>query len=232
MQLPENLHHIAIIMDGNGRWATQRGLPRIEGHREGIKAVRDTVEACAEMGLAYLTLYAFSVENWKRPEDEVSTLMDLLYEYLEKELPTMMKNNIRFGTIGRIWELPSHIQERLEKTIQKTEDNTGLNFYLALNYSGRAEILDALEKVLKEKKAITLTEEAFRHYLYAPTVPDPDLLIRTSGELRLSNFLLWQCAYTELYITPVLWPEFRRKDLYRAIEDFNRRNRRFGGIHA
>ncbi|HPR64198.1 MAG TPA: isoprenyl transferase [Thermoanaerobaculia bacterium] len=222
--------HIVIIMDGNGRWAKKRGLPRVVGHRAGIKAVRDTVEACAELSIGYLTLFAFSVENWKRPKSEVETLMNLLQEYLDKELPTLMKNNIRFGAIGRLGDLSPEVQARLESVVEKTSKNTGLQFFLALNYSGRAEIIDAVNAAISTNQSHALTEDEFRSFLYAPHVPDPDLMIRTSGELRISNFLLWQLAYTEIYVTKVLWPDFRRRHLQQALEAFSTRERRFGGI--
>ncbi len=221
--------HIAIIMDGNGRWAKQRNLPRIEGHKAGIEAVRSTVEGCAELGINYLSLFAFSSENWKRPKDEVSALMNLLNIYLDKELPTMQKNNISFHTVGRIEELDLEIQRKLKRTEEVTRKNTGLNLYLALNYSGRVEILDAVKKILINPPK-DLNEEIFKNFLYDPKLPEPDLLIRTSGEFRISNFYLWQIAYTEIYITEVLWPDFRKEHLIEAIRDYQKRERRFGGL--
>src|SRR5215831_18492207 len=207
--------HIAIIMDGNGRWARRSGLPRVAGHRAGINAVREVVEGSAELGIKVLTLYAFSVENWKRPRSEVATLMQLLKEYLNKELENIHKNNIRFGTIGRTDELDISVQKQLEKAITTTHDNTGMVFNVALNYGGRAEIVDAVNRLLSNggKDAAargTLSEEQFAEYLYTAGQPDPDLLIRTSGELRISNFLLWQIAYAEIWVTDTLWPDFDR----------------------
>lgn len=225
-KMPE---HIAIIMDGNGRWAKQKNLPRIEGHRAAIEAVRATVEAAAKLKIKYLTLFAFSTENWKRPKEEVKALMELLKIYLDKELPTMQKNNISFNFIGRIEELEKTVQDKLKYTKKMTKNNKGLKLYLALNYSGRAEILDAIKKLLKNK-AKKIDENIFSKYLYDPKLPEPDLLIRTSGEMRISNFFLWQLAYTEIHITNVLWPDFRKKDLMGAIKDFQKRERRFGGV--
>lgn len=221
--------HIAIIMDGNGRWAKKKNLPRIEGHRAAIEAVRATVEGSAKLGIKYLSLFAFSTENWKRPEEEVQALMELLKIYLDKELETMQKNNISFNYIGRIKELDREVQKKLEWTKKVTEKNKGLKLYLALNYSGRAEILDAIKKII-QKKPKKIDENTFSKYLYNPDLPEPDLLIRTSGEMRISNFFLWQLAYTEIYVTEVLWPDFREKDLIDAIDDFQKRERRFGGI--
>ena len=221
--------HIAIIMDGNGRWAKQRNLPRIEGHRAAIEAVRATVETAAKLKIKYLTLFAFSTENWKRPKEEVKALMELLKIYLDKELPTMQKNNISFNFIGRIEELEKTVQEKLSYTKKMTNNNSGLKLYLALNYSGRAEILDAIKKLLR-KKVKKIDEKIFSKYLYDPKLVEPDLLIRTSGEMRISNFFLWQLAYTEIHITNVLWPDFRKKDLILAIKDFQKRERRFGGV--
>jgi len=228
-QLPA---HIAIIMDGNGRWAARSGMPRVAGHRAGINAVREVVEGSAELGIPVLTLYAFSVENWKRPQSEVSTLMALLKEYLSKELDSIHRNNIRFQTIGRTGELDATVQRELEKAITKTAANTGMIFNVALNYGGRAEIVDAVNRILKDKASLTgpLTEEDVARYLYTAGLPDPDLLIRTSGELRISNFLLWQIAYAEIYVTEALWPDFGKKDLYDAIIAFQKRERRYGGL--
>jgi undecaprenyl diphosphate synthase len=227
--------HIAIIMDGNGRWARKRGLPRVAGHRAGINAVREVVEGSAELGIPVLTLYAFSVENWKRPRTEVSTLMQLLKEYLNKELANLNKNNIRFHTIGRTDELDASVQAELDKGIASTSRNTGMMFNVALNYGGRAEIVDAVNRLLNnggraaaEKGGIT--EEDFAQYLYTAGQPDPDLLIRTSGELRVSNFLLWQIAYAEIWVTETLWPDFEKRHLYEAILAFQKRERRYGGL--
>ncbi len=223
--------HVAIIMDGNGRWARQRRLPRVAGHRAGIAAVRDTVEASARLGLQVLTLYAFSQENWKRPRAEVDTLMDLLKEYVQKELGTLMDNGIRFRVIGRSAELSRSVQGELERALQATGENEGLVFNIALSYGGRAEIVDACRALLAAgASADGLTEEDFSRHLYTAGQPDPDLLIRTSGEMRVSNFLLWQIAYAEIWVTGTLWPDFRRKHLLEAILDYQRRERRYGGI--
>jgi undecaprenyl diphosphate synthase len=233
---PERLpRHVAIIMDGNGRWARQRGLPRVEGHRAGIRAVRASVESAARLELEALTLFAFSTENWKRPRWEVRTLMALLKEYLRKELDVLVENNIRFRPIGRIGELEDEIQAGLARTVEATRGNTGLVFQIALNYSGRAELVDAVRSSVKAVLAGTastadIDEEWFGRQLATAGVPDPDLLIRTSGELRISNFLLWQLAYTEIHITPVLWPDFTTRDLLLAVADYARRERRFGGV--
>jgi undecaprenyl diphosphate synthase len=223
--------HVAIIMDGNGRWAKQRHLPRVAGHRSGIAAVRDTIETAARLGIEVLTLYAFSRENWKRPRTEVDTLMGLLREYLGKELDTLMENNIRFRVIGQVGDLPEPIQEELSDAMEKTSGNTGLLFNIALSYSGRGEIVEACRALLKERAAAeSLTEEAFSRHLQTAGQPDPDLLIRTSGELRISNFLLWQIAYAEIWVTDTLWPDFRRRHLLQAVLDFQRRERRYGGL--
>lgn len=229
--------HVAIIMDGNGRWAKMRNLPRVSGHRAGIKSVRDTVEAAAKLGLEIITLYAFSIENFKRPKKEVDTLMHLLKHYLKKEKAMLIDNNIRFNAIGRLSLLGKGIQEELMIIENETEKNTGLLFNIALGYSGRAEILDAVHKIVEEmekggKRAGILDEHSFSKYLYTSNQPDPDLLIRTSGELRISNFLLWQIAYSEIWVTDTLWPDFRRKELFQAIVDFQKRERRYGGIEA
>jgi len=221
--------HIAVIMDGNGRWARKRGLPRVAGHRSGINAVREVVEGCAELGVSVLTLYAFSVENWKRPATEVRTLMLLLREYLHREIDNLDRNNIRFRTIGRTDRLEPAVRIELEKAIERTRSNTGMIFLVALNYGGRAEIVDAVNHLLAERRE-SVSESEFSRYLYTADIPDPDLLIRTSGELRVSNFLLWQIAYTEMYVTDTLWPDFSRKDLYEAILAFQKRERRYGGL--
>ncbi len=227
--------HIAIIMDGNGRWAKQRGKPRIEGHRAGIKSVRAVVEASAELGISALTLYAFSSENWRRPALEIRALMKLLVEYLKRELQELNENNIRLNMIGRIEALPPDVQEQLRFTVENTRGNTGLRFTLALNYGGQHEILDAVKKVLydiHEQKLLmdALTPEIFSSYLYTAHLPELDLMIRTSGEMRISNFLLWQVAYAELYITQILWPDFRKNHFYEAIIEYQHRSRRFGKI--
>jgi len=225
-------HHIAIIMDGNGRWARKRGLPRVAGHRAGISSVREVVEGSAELGIPVLTLYAFSVENWKRPESEVSTLMSLLKEYLNRELESIHRQNIRFCTIGRTDQLDPTVQRELQRGIERTRLNTGMVFNVALNYGGRAEIVDAVNRILANgfRDSGAVSEEDFSKYLYTAGLPDPDLLIRTSGELRVSNFLLWQIAYAEIYVTETLWPDFRKKNLYEAIVAFQKRERRYGGL--
>ena len=225
--------HIAVIMDGNGRWAKKKGAARIFGHKNAIKAVRDTVEGCAELGVKYLTLYAFSTENWGRPKVEVDALMELLIDSLRKELNTLMKNNIRLETIGDISGLPKRCVNELDGDVKASEDNTGLTLILALNYSGRAELTKAVSAIANkieagQMSADSINESAIENELSTSAYPDPELLIRTSGELRLSNFLLWQMAYTELYFTDVLWPDFRKKDLNEALEEFNKRERRFG----
>ena len=227
-QLPA---HIAIIMDGNGRWAAQRHLPRVEGHRAGIDSVRDVVETSARLGIDVLTLYAFSVENWKRPRTEINTLMTLLKRYLRLELGTLLKNDIRFQVIGRKDELAPDVQHELEIGIHQTEHNRGMLFNIALNYGGRAEIVDAAKRVLAAGvHPEDLDERKFAEYLYTAGQPDPDLLIRTSGEMRVSNFLLWQIAYSEIWLTETLWPDFRRRHLLEAIVAYQKRDRRYGGL--
>jgi len=227
-QLPA---HVAIIMDGNGRWAALRHLPRVEGHRAGIDSVRDVVETSARLGIGVLTLYAFSVENWKRPRTEVNMLMMLLKRYIRLELGTLLQNNIRFRVIGRADELAPDVQRELELGISKTEKNTGMLFNIALNYGGRAEIVDAARRAIASGiDAADLDEAKFGDFLYTAGQPDPDLLIRTSGEMRVSNFLLWQIAYAEIWVTDTLWPDFRRRDLLNAIVDYQKRDRRYGGI--
>ena len=225
--------HIAVIMDGNGRWAKKRNLPRVAGHRAGVEPVRSAVETCARMGIEALTLYAFSVENWKRPRAEVETLWRLLRYYLRNELPDLMRNNIRFQTIGRVEALPHQIQRELQETIHATSRNSGMCLSLAVNYGGRAEIVDAIAAMVDKARRgehVEVTEESVSAHLYTAGLPEPDLLIRTSGEMRLSNFLLWQIAYAELYVTETLWPDFRRTDLLRAVLDYQKRDRRFGGL--
>jgi undecaprenyl diphosphate synthase len=227
-QLPA---HVAIIMDGNGRWAAQRHLPRVEGHRAGIDSVRDVVETSARLGIEVLTLYAFSVENWKRPRTEINTLMTLLKRYIRLELGTLLRNNIRFAVIGRPEELAPDVQHELEIGIRQTAANTGMLFNIALNYSGRAEIVDAARRAIASGLgADDLDERRFSEFLYTAGQPDPDLLIRTSGEMRVSNFLLWQIAYSEIWVTETLWPDFRRRDLLEAIVAYQKRDRRYGGI--
>jgi len=223
--------HIAVIMDGNGRWAAQRHLPRVEGHRAGIESVRDVVESSARLGIQVLTLYAFSVENWKRPPTEVSTLMLLLKRYLRLELSTLLRNNIRFRVIGRASELAPDIRSELADAETKTASNTGMLFNIALNYGGRAEIVEAARRLLEGGVAPEeLDEQRFAGFLYTAGQPDPDLLIRTSGEMRVSNFLLWQIAYAEIWVTETLWPDFRRQHLLEAILAYQKRHRRYGGI--
>ncbi|MBI3681609.1 MAG: isoprenyl transferase [Acidobacteria bacterium] len=228
--------HIAIIMDGNGRWARMRSLPRVAGHKAGIEPVRAVVETCARMGLGYLTLYAFSVENWKRPRTEVETLWRLLRYYLKIELPRLLRNNIRLNVIGRIEALPASAQDDLEQAIQATSHNSGLQVNLAINYGGRAELVDAVNRLIDKARLegttedLRLDEEMLASQLYTAGQPDPDLLIRTSGEMRISNFLLWQIAYAELYVTETFWPDFKRIDLLRAVAEYQKRDRRFGGL--
>ncbi len=227
--------HVAVIMDGNGRWAKQRHRPRVEGHRAGVASVRDTVEAAARLGLGHLTLYAFSVENWKRPRAEVWTLMNLLKEYVRKDLETLLRNDIRFQPIGRWRELDPSVVAALERAVDATAECTGLRFNIALNYSGRCEIVDACRRIVADWAAgrrVEIDEATLSSSLYTAGQPDPDLLIRTSGERRISNFLLWQIAYTEIWLSPVLWPDFRRRHLFEAIVDFQGRERRFGGVDA
>jgi len=234
---PERLpSHIAIIMDGNGRWANRRNMPRVAGHRAGIDPVRATVESCARLGITALTLYAFSVENWKRPRHEVETLWRLLRFYLRRELPELMENNIRLAAIGRLDALPKQVRQELESVMEATSRNTGLMVNLAINYGGRAELVDAVNALLDKARIegtldhLQVKEEDIASKLYTANVPDPDLLIRTSGEMRISNFLLWQIAYAEIYVTETLWPDFKRSDLLRAILEYQKRDRRFGGV--
>jgi undecaprenyl diphosphate synthase len=223
--------HVAVIMDGNGRWAAQRHLPRVEGHRAGIEAVRDIVETSARLGINVLTLYAFSVENWKRPVSEVSTLMSLLKRYLRLELNTLLRNNIRFNVIGRVQELAPDIRTELKMAEKKTAGNAGMLFNIALNYGGRAEIVEAARALITSGvQPDDLDEQRFAEFLYTAGQPDPDLLIRTSGEMRVSNFLLWQIAYAEIWVTDTLWPDFRKRDLFEAILAYQKRDRRYGGI--
>ena len=229
--------HVAIIMDGNGRWAKSRFLPRLEGHRAGVESVRSTVETAARLGLEALTVYAFSTENWKRPTDEVSGLMGLLKLYIRRELRTLQENNIKFGVVGGLDGLPKDVQDELRRGIEETARMTGLQFSLALNYSGRSELTDVVRRIALEAKAGTLDpaaidESTIEKHLFTAHLPEPDLLIRTSGELRVSNFLLWQIAYAEIWVTDVLWPDFRRRHLLQAIADFQKRERRYGGITA
>lgn len=231
---PEKLpKHVAIIMDGNGRWAKNRALNRIRGHENGINSVRDVVRTSREIGIRYLTLYAFSEENWKRPKHEVDALMNLLKRFLKKELDEMLENGIRFQTIGRSSKLPEDVQRLLSETSDKTSQNKDMVLNLALSYGGRQEILDAIQKISRRVESRGLrpeeiTQQTISDSLYTAGIPDPDLLIRTSGEYRISNFLLWQIAYAEIYITPTLWPDFRKKEYLSAIQAFQKRERRFG----
>jgi undecaprenyl diphosphate synthase len=230
-------HHIAVIMDGNGRWAAQRGKPRIFGHRAGAESVRSILDTCARLGIQAVTLYAFSTENWKRPEQEVSGLMQMLKYYLKKELKMVSDNNIRFRAIGNIKGLAADVQKALLLAEAATGDNTGTTLSVALNYGGRAEILEAAKKaaqfLLDNGKSLeSLSEDDIERNLYTYGLPEVDLLIRTSGEFRISNFLLWQLAYSEIYVTPTLFPDFRRKEIFEAILDFQKRERRFGGINS
>src|SRR6266513_2809946 len=232
-RLPE---HIAIIMDGNGRWAGRRLMPRIAGHRAGITPVRVTVETCARLGVKALTLYAFSIENWKRPRAEVETLWRLLRFYLKQELPDLQKNDIRLQAIGRVEALPPQVRRELDSAVDATSANRGLLVNLAINYGGRAEIVDAVNSILEMARlsgsieTLRIDEDQIATSLYTAESPDPDLLIRTSGEMRISNFLLWQIAYAELYVTETLWPDFTRADLLQAVLEYQKRDRRFGGL--
>ena len=227
--------HVAIIMDGNGRWARQRHLPRIEGHRTGAESARVIIRAAGELGIKYLTLYAFSVENWNRPKEEVDALMKYLVHYLKTETSELNKNHVRLEVIGQIYRLPELVQEHLRKSILTLSRNNGLTLVMALSYGGRSEIVDAVRSVAQQVKTgeldpADITEQIFAQHLYTRNIPDPDLLIRTSGEMRVSNFLLWQISYAELVVTPTLWPDFRKPQLYAALEEYNRRHRRFGGL--
>lgn len=227
--------HVAVIMDGNGRWARQRHLPRIEGHRQGAESARVIIKTAGELGIKYLTLYAFSAENWNRPKDEVDALMKYLIHYLKSETPDLNKSNVRLEAIGQIHRLPENVQEQLRKSISTLSKNNGLTLVLALSYGGRAEIVDAVRSIAKKAKVGELdpediTEKVFAQHLYTRSWPDPDLLIRSSGEMRISNFLLWQISYAELVITQTLWPDFRKPQFYAALEEYTRRHRRFGGL--
>jgi undecaprenyl diphosphate synthase len=225
--------HIAIIMDGNGRWAKKRSLPRVAGHKEGVESVRDIVEVCGQLGVQHLTLYAFSTENWKRPKDEVSMLMRLLMNALRDETDKLHKNNVCMNAIGDIDALPIEVQNELNDAKRKTQNNTGLHLHLALSYSGRWDITEAVRKIAKDVRDGSLpldqiNSSTIEKHLTTHEIPDPDLLVRTSGEFRISNFLLWQLAYSEIFISPVCWPDFRRGQLYDAIADYQKRERRFG----
>ena len=242
-QLLDNLdrnrlpQHVAIIMDGNGRWAGRRHLPRVAGHRAGVKAAREIIETCARLHIPCLTLYAFSLENWRRPQAEVDFLMRLLREYLKRELPAIHKNNIRLLVIGRAAQLPEAVRQDIDDAMRRTARNTGMKLVVALNYGGRAELADAFNAMLDHVRSNGLSafhadEQTISDYLYTAGLPDPDLLIRTSGEMRVSNFLLWQIAYAEIYVTETLWPDFSRARLLEALLDFQKRERRYGGLSA
>jgi undecaprenyl diphosphate synthase len=227
--------HLAVIMDGNGRWAERRHLPRVAGHRAGVKAAREVIESCARLKLSYLTLYAFSLENWRRPQAEVDFLMRLLREYLKRELPAIHKNNIRLLVIGRSEQLPEAVRKDIEHGMRLTARNTGMKLVVALNYGGRAELVDAFNAILDQVRSNGLSafhadEQTVSEHLYTSGLPDPDLLIRTSGEMRVSNFLLWQIAYAEIYVTETLWPDFSRARLLESLVDFQKRERRYGGL--
>ena len=227
--------HVAVIMDGNGRWAKQRGLPRIEGHRQGAESARTIIRTAGELGVKYLTLYAFSAENWNRPKDEVDALMKYLIHYLKTETPELNKNNVRLEVIGQIYRLPENVQEHLKKSIATLSRNSGLTLVMALSYGSRIEIVDAVRRIAEKARdgklePAAITEEVISQHLWTRNIPDPDLLIRTSGEMRVSNFLLWQISYAELVITPTLWPDFRKPQFFAALEEYARRHRRFGGV--
>jgi undecaprenyl diphosphate synthase len=227
--------HVAVIMDGNGRWAKQRSMPRVEGHRAGVKAVRETVETAARLELEVLTLYAFSVENWRRPRFEVWTLMNLLKEYLRRERDELARNDIRLRILGRVDEMDAAVRREVDRALEATESCKGMTLNVAINYSGRSEIVDACRHIVADwarGEQVDIDESTLGRYLYTAEQPDPDLVIRTSGELRLSNFLLWQIAYAEIYVTPTLWPDFRRRDLFEAILEYQHRERRFGSVSS
>ena len=225
-----NLKHLAIIMDGNGRWAKDKNLDRIVGHKEGAKSAKKIIETCSNLNIKYLTLYTFSTENWDRPQLEVDSLMALLSGMLNNEIKELEGNNIVFKVVGRVEDLPKSVQKIVSNTVERTKNNTGLVLSLALSYGGRQEIIDAMNKILKNKESKIIDEEIVKNHLYFPEMPDPDLIIRTGGEFRLSNFLLWQSAYSEMYISKKNWPDFKEKDLMTALEDFNHRNRTFGKL--
>ena len=227
--------HVAIMMDGNGRWAKQRSLPRVEGHRQGAESARTIIRTSGELGIKYLTLYAFSAENWNRPKDEVDALMKYLIHYLKTETPELNKNNVRLEVIGQIYRLPENVQEHLKKSIQTLSKNSGLTLVMALSYGSRIEIVDAVRRIAEKARdgklePAAITEEVISQHLWTRNIPDPDLLIRTSGEMRVSNFLLWQISYAELVITPTLWPDFRKPQFFATLEEYARRHRRFGGV--
>ena len=225
-----NLDHIAIIMDGNGRWAIDKGMDRLLGHKEGAKSAKKIIEVCSDLKIKYLTLYAFSTENWNRPQYEVDSLMSLLSSMLENEIKELERNNIVFSVVGRIEDLPTSVQKIISEAIDRTKNNTGLILSLALSYGGRQEIIDAINKIILSKKSEIIDEEIVKNNLYCPEIPDPDLIIRTAGEYRLSNFLLWQSAYAELFISKKNWPDFEKEDLMEALKDFENRDRTFGKL--
>ena len=225
-----NLDHIAIIMDGNGRWAIDKGMDRLFGHKEGAKSAKKIIEVCSDLKIKYLTLYAFSTENWNRPQYEVDSLMSLLSSMLENEIKELERNNIVFSVVGRIEDLPPGVQKIISEAIDRTKNNTGLILSLALSYGGRQEIIDAINKIILSKKSEIIDEEIVKNNLYCPEIPDPDLIIRTAGEYRLSNFLLWQSAYAELFVSDKNWPDFKEKDLMKALKDFENRDRTFGKL--
>ena len=225
-----NLDHIAIIMDGNGRWAIDKGMDRLLGHKEGAKSAKKIIEVCSDLKIKYLTLYAFSTENWNRPQYEVDSLMSLLSSMLENEIKELERNNIVFSVVGRIEDLPTSVQKIISEAIDRTKNNTGLILSLALSYGGRQEIIDAINKIILSKKSEIIDEEIVKNNLYCPEIPDPDLIIRTAGEYRLSNFLLWQSAYAELFVSNKNWPDFKEKDLMNALKDFENRDRTFGKL--
>ena len=225
-----NLDHIAIIMDGNGRWAQDKGMDRIFGHKEGAKSAKNVIEACSDLNINYLTLYAFSTENWNRPQFEVDNLMSLLSSMLKNEIKELERNNIVFNVVGRVEDLPKSVQNIISDVIDRTKHNTGLILSLALSYGGRQEIIDAVNKIIVSKKSEIIDEEIVKNNLYCPEIPDPDLIIRTAGEYRLSNFLLWQSAYAELFVSKKNWPDFKKKDLMEALKNFENRDRTFGKL--
>ena len=225
-----NLDHIAIIMDGNGRWAIDKGMDRLLGHKEGAKSAKKIIEVCSDLKIKYLTLYAFSTENWNRPQYEVDSLMSLLSSMLENEIKELERNNIVFSVVGRIEDLPTSVKKIISEAIDRTKNNTGLILSLALSYGGRQEIVDAINKIILSKKSEIIDEEIVKNNLYCPEIPDPDLIIRTAGEYRLSNFLLWQSAYAELFVSDKNWPDFKEKDLMKALKDFENRDRTFGKL--
>jgi undecaprenyl diphosphate synthase len=232
LNLPQ---HVAIVMDGNGRWAKQRHLPRVEGHRRGAESARTIIRAAGELGVKYLTLYAFSTENWNRPKDEVDTLMKYLVQYLKRETPELNRSNVHLQVIGQIWRLPENVQDQIRRSIAALAKNNGLTLILALSYSGRSELVDGVRAIAAKVREgrldpADINERVISEHLHTRNWPDPDLLIRTSGEMRVSNFLLWQISYAEFFVTPTLWPDFRRPHFIEALEEFARRHRRFGGV--